>query len=103
MELSSFAVVFVEPSCSFTLHQSVLDLALLPERLYLLLGHTLLFVPVIVQAALSTFPAPRPVAALEYTHREALWKVLCVFLRALSVGDSSRDSFVPSQRGSDVF
>ena len=28
----------------------------------------------------------------EYPHREALWKVLCVFLRALSVGDSSRDS-----------
>ena len=46
----------------------------------------LLLLSVLVQAVLSTFPAPRPVAAREYLHGEALWKVLCVFLRALSVG-----------------
>ena len=53
------------------------------EHLYPLLGHTLLLLSVLVQAALSTFPAPRPVAAREYPHREALWKVLCVSPRLL--------------------
>ena len=53
------------------------------EHVYPLLGHTLLLLSVLVQAALSTFPAPRPVAAREYPHREALWKVLCVSPRLL--------------------
>ena len=39
---------------------------------------TTLLLSVLVQTALSTFPAPRLVAAREYPHREALWKVLFV-------------------------
>ena len=45
---SSFAVVFVEPSCSFSLHH----LRCCLEHLYQLLGHTLLLLSVLVQAVL---------------------------------------------------
>ena len=41
-----------------------------------LVGRALLLFPVLVQAAPST-SSSRPVAAREYLHREALWKVLC--------------------------
>ena len=74
------------------------------EHFYPLLGHTLLLLSVLVQAVLSTFLAPRPVAARDYLHREALRKVLCVFpSEPCPSATPSRDSCILSQRGSDVF
>ena len=73
---SSFAVVFIEPSCSFSLHQPVLPCAVVWNTF----------------TRCSISPS-----------RGLVERLVRVFLRALSVGDSSHKSFVLSQRGSDVF
>ena len=99
VELFVLCLVFMEPSCSFSLHQPVLDLALLPGTL--------------VPVARSRSFAPLRACAGRTKHvQRRVWSMLanipiarpcgrsCVFsLRALSVGDS----FVLSQHGSDVF
>ena len=59
--------------------------------------------PLLLSVLYQARPAPRPVVAREYPHREALWKVLCSSEPCPSA-TRARDICVPSQRcGSDVF
>ena len=91
-------------ACFSSLHQPVLDLALSSV--------TLAPVTVVARSHFCSSPylcrphqarpAPRPVAAREYPHREALWKILCSSEPGPSM-TRAHDSCVPSQRGSDVF
>ena len=67
----------------------------------LLLGHGFCSSPYLCRPHQAR-PAPRPVAAREDPHREALCKVSCSSEPCPSAS-RARDSFVLSQRGSDVF